>query len=193
MALSGVAVLRVCRAGNTLGLASPEPVRGVRSIRPIPGPDLDALKGPMPLRRLPLVPLVLLLACGREEPRPLAGHASLGDSTVDPYHFPPFDTLPQTAYDGWKQYQLACARCHGEDARGTSFGPDLVEALRTDSRIPDLPAFAMVLAAGRPDRGMPPAVTLGVGAEYFGMIYEYLKGRSENRYLGGRPALRPPP
>jgi len=144
----------------------------------------------MPLRTLPLFGLAVILGCHQDGPRPLAGHPTLDRSTIDPYHFPPLDTLPQPIYDGWKQYQLACARCHGEDAHGTSFGPDLVEALRSDSRVADAAAFRAVLAGGRPDRGMPSGIALGVDPVQFDPIYQYLKGRSDNRYLGGRPALR---
>ena len=33
----------------------------------------------------------------------------------DAYHQAPRDTVTQAVYDGWKQYNLNCARCHGED------------------------------------------------------------------------------
>ena len=40
------------------------------------------------------------------------------------------DTIPQNAYQGWKQYELNCARCHGEYGVGTSFAPALIESLK---------------------------------------------------------------
>ena len=36
----------------------------------------------------------------------------------DQYHQAPRDTVSQDVYDGWKQFNLNCARCHGEDALG---------------------------------------------------------------------------
>jgi len=35
----------------------------------------------------------------------------------DQYHQAPRDTVPQAVYDGWKQFNLNCARCHGEDVQ----------------------------------------------------------------------------
>ena len=31
----------------------------------------------------------------------------------DQYHQAPRDTVSQEVYDGWKQFNLNCARCHG--------------------------------------------------------------------------------
>ena len=41
----------------------------------------------------------------------------------DAYHQAPKDTVNQATYDGWKQYNLNCARCHGEDVLGTTIAP----------------------------------------------------------------------
>jgi len=111
---------------------------------------------------------------------------------ADPYHPAPRDTLDAASYDGWKQFSLQCARCHGEDAEGTSFGPSLVAALQPGGHVPSRNDFMTVLALGRPDKGMPSAATLGLDAAYFGGLYSYLKGRSEGRLHGGRPARRNP-
>jgi mono/diheme cytochrome c family protein len=51
-------------------------------------------------------------------------------------HYTSLDTLPPQTYEGWKQYQLVCARCHGEEAQGSSFGPSLLAALKPDGSIP---------------------------------------------------------
>jgi mono/diheme cytochrome c family protein len=127
-----------------------------------------------------------LTACTRERPHPPANQ--LG--AQDPYHTPPTDTLESATYDGWKQYRLYCDRCHGEEAGGTSFGPNLLTALRPDGSIPSRGAFVALLVTGRPDRGMPTAATLGVDPKYFDGLYDYLQGRSAGRFLGGRPARR---
>jgi mono/diheme cytochrome c family protein len=105
---------------------------------------------------------------------------------------PPFvhDSVDAATYDGWKQYSLQCARCHGDDALGTSFGPNLVASLRSDGTIPSREAFLALLASGRPDKGMPAAATLGLDQKYFDGIYEYLSGRSAGRFRGGRPVRK---
>ncbi len=105
-------------------------------------------------------------------------------------HAAPRDTVGPAEYEGWKQFSLHCARCHGEDALGTSFGPNLVAALRPDGTLPSREAFLAVLVAGRPDKGMPSSGTLGLGPEYHAGLYEYLHGRSSGRLAGGRPARR---
>lgn len=102
----------------------------------------------------------------------------------------PRDTVDEIAYEGWKQYSLHCARCHGEDAQGTSFGPNLLLSMRPEGAVGTREAFITLLSAGSPDRGMPSALNLGMGAEFFEGVYAYLAGRSSGRLHGGRPARR---
>jgi mono/diheme cytochrome c family protein len=85
---------------------------------------------------------------------------------------------------------LQCARCHGDDAQGTSFAPSLVLALRPDGHIPTRDDFLRVLINGRQDKGMPSAAKMGLDSVYFDGLYQYLKGRSDGRFHGGRPARR---
>jgi cytochrome c len=102
----------------------------------------------------------------------------------------PRDTVDEIAYEGWKQYSLHCARCHGEDALGTSFGPNLLLSMQPGGAVGTREAFMTVLSAGRPDRGMPSAPTLGMGTEFFEGVYAYLASRSAGRLHGGRPVRR---
>lgn len=97
------------------------------------------------------------------------------------------DVLDAATYEGWKQYRLLCDRCHGEEARGTTFGPDLMPAFKQGGTIPSAEAFKAFIVAGRPDKGMPPAEQLGLQPEHFDGIYRYLAGRSSGKYKGGRP------
>jgi mono/diheme cytochrome c family protein len=85
---------------------------------------------------------------------------------------------------------LQCARCHGDDAQGTSFGPSLILALRPDGNVPTRDEFLSVLTNGRQEKGMPSAAKMGLDSAYFDGLYQYLKGRSDGRLLGGRPARR---
>lgn len=110
--------------------------------------------------------------------------------TGDPYHPPPSDTVEVTVYKGWQQYSLHCARCHGEEGHGTSFAPSLILSLKPDGDTPTRDDFLRVLVQGRPGKGMPSAAKIGIDSVYFDGLYDYLKGRSDGRLHGGRPARR---
>jgi mono/diheme cytochrome c family protein len=132
--------------------------------------------------------------CSRATPTPSA-EPSPSDAAAtaplhDPYHPPPRDTVDAPLYKAWQQYSLQCARCHGEDAQGSSFGPSLLEALGPEGAVPTREEFLKVLAGERSDKGMPSAEKMGIDSVYFTGLYDYLKGRSEGRYHGGRPARR---
>jgi mono/diheme cytochrome c family protein len=116
--------------------------------------------------------------------------AAPGVPPADPYHPPPRDTVESPLYKAWQQYSLQCARCHGEDGQGTSFGPSLLRALGPDGDVTTREAFVDVLTHGRPDKGMPSADKMGLDTTYFDGLYAYLKARSDGRLHGGRPARR---
>ena len=108
----------------------------------------------------------------------------------DQYHQAPRDTVSQEVYDGWKQYNLNCARCHGEDVLGSTIAPHLVMSLKSDGPIPTKEAFLQVVCAGRPDKGMPAWCPLGMEPQTIEKIYAYVKSRSDAKMGPGRPALR---
>lgn len=108
----------------------------------------------------------------------------------DAYHQAPRDTVDQATYDGWKQYNLNCARCHGEDVLGSTIAPHLVMSLKPNGPIPTQEAFVQVVCAGRPEKGMPAWCALGMDPATINQIYSYVKGRSEGKIGPGRPARR---
>lgn len=108
----------------------------------------------------------------------------------DQFHQAPRDTVTQVVYDGWKQYNLNCARCHGEDVLGSTIAPHLVLSLKPDGPINTKEAFIQVVCAGRPEKGMPAWCPLGMEMEKIEQIFAYVKGRSEGEIGPGRPALR---
>ncbi len=108
----------------------------------------------------------------------------------DAYHQAPKDTVDQTTYDGWKQYNLNCARCHGEDVLGSTIAPHLVMSMKPDGPINTQEAFVQVVCAGRPEKGMPSWCALGMEPAKINQIYAYVKGRSEGKIGPGRPAVR---
>ena len=109
----------------------------------------------------------------------------------DQFHQAPRDTVSQEVYDGWKQFNLNCARCHGEDVQGTTIAPHLILSLKRDGPIKTKELFLQTVCAGRPDRGMPPWCALGMEPATIDKIYAYVKGRSDAKLSPGRPALKP--
>ncbi len=109
----------------------------------------------------------------------------------DQYHQAPRDTVSQDVYDGWKQFNLNCARCHGEDVQGTTIAPHLIMSLKPDGPINTKELFVQTVCAGRPAKGMPSWCALGMEMPTIEKIYLYVKGRSDAKLGQGRPALKP--
>jgi mono/diheme cytochrome c family protein len=130
-------------------------------------------------------------------PAPSGGQDSLiasenaGTALRDAYHQAPRDTVSQTVYNGWKQFNLNCARCHGEDVSGTTIAPHLIVSLKPDGPINSKEIFVQTVCAGRPAKGMPAWCALGLGMDKINDIYEYVKGRSDAKISPGRPAVKP--
>jgi mono/diheme cytochrome c family protein len=108
----------------------------------------------------------------------------------DQYHTAPLDTVSQEVYNGWKQFNLNCARCHGEDVQGTTIAPHLIVSLRPDGPVNTKEIFVQTVCAGRPEKGMPAWCALGMDMEKINQIYAYVKGRSDAKIHPGRPAVK---
>ncbi|HEU5040816.1 MAG TPA: c-type cytochrome [Gemmatimonadales bacterium] len=135
------------------------------------------------LRRVVLGSGVVLAACG------ITQRANAQDLR-DQYHQAPRDTVSQEVYDGWKQYNLNCARCHGEDVLGTTSAPHLILSMKPDGPINTQELFVQTVCAGRPDKGMPAWCALGLEMDKINAIYTYVKGRSDAKLAPGRPAVK---
>ncbi len=116
--------------------------------------------------------------------------AEAGAPLRDAYHQAPLDTVSQQVYEGWKQFNLNCARCHGEDVQGTTIAPHLIVSVRPEGSIPTKELFMQTVCAGRPEKGMPAWCPLGLEMGKIEAIYLYVKGRSEGQIHPGRPAVR---
>jgi len=126
-------------------------------------------------------------------PKPSADTATTQTADAplrDAYHQAPRDTVPQDVYEGWKQFNLNCARCHGEDVTGTTIAPHLIMSLKPDGPINTKELFVSTVCAGRPAKGMPPWCSLGLGMDKIQEIYLYVKGRSDGKIAPGRPAVK---
>jgi len=111
-------------------------------------------------------------------------------SLRDEYHGAPLDTVSQQVYDGWKQYNLNCARCHGEDVLGTTIAPHLIASLKPGGPINTEALFVQTVCDGRPEKGMPAWCPLGMEMDKIQAIHAYVKGRSDGKVRPGRPALK---
>jgi mono/diheme cytochrome c family protein len=109
----------------------------------------------------------------------------------DAYHQAPRDTVSQEVYDGWKQFNLNCARCHGEDVQGTTIAPHLILSLKPTGPINTKELFIQTVCAGRPAKGMPSWCALGMELPTIDKVYAYVKGRSDAKIGPGRPAVKP--
>ena len=114
------------------------------------------------------------------------GPRSFGISTIKRRETPSL----RRSIDGWKQFNLNCARCHGEDVQGTTIAPHLILSLKPDGPINTKELFIQTVCAGRPAKGMPSWCALGMELPSIEKIYAYVKGRSDAKIGPGRPAVK---
>lgn len=105
------------------------------------------------------------------------------------YHTVPRDTVSPAVYEGWKQFALHCARCHGDFGVGTSFAPALVESVKAVGNTPTLETFIQTVCAGRMDKGMPAWCALGLDISAMQSMHAYLLERASGKVGLGRPAV----
>jgi len=94
--------------------------------------------------------------------------------------------VSRAEYDGWRQYSVNCARCHGQDALPNPVAANLLVSLKSGGPIDTPEKFREVVTKGRPERGMP-AFGTSLTPEQIDAIYAYVKGRAEGRIPPGRP------
>lgn len=102
----------------------------------------------------------------------------------------PETKVSQAEYDGWRQYSVNCARCHGQDVLPNPVAANLLVSLGPGGPIDTEQKFFQVVSEGRPERGMPAFKDI-MSAEQIRAVYAYVEGRAEKRIPAGRPA-RPP-
>ena len=166
-------------AETTAVAATPTP-----TTKPAAPPPKPASPSPKPATQpgpaKPAAPVVVASADPSVDPPPLR----------DAYHTAPLDTVDDRTYQGWKYFNLNCARCHGEDVQGTTIAPHLIMSLKPDGPIPNEETFTVTVCGGRPAKGMPAWCALGLTPATIDTIYAYVKGRSDAKLHPGRPARR---
>jgi mono/diheme cytochrome c family protein len=93
-------------------------------------------------------------------------------------------------YEGWRQYSVQCARCHGQDALPNPVAANLLVSVAPGGPAADKATFTKVVMDGREDRGMP-GFAKAMTPEQVEAVYAYLKGRAEKRIPAGRPEEPP--
>jgi len=159
-------------------------VADTSEVGPTPPPETVARPQPAPAPPPAREPPAPAPPAAAEPPRAAA-------PLRDEYHQAPRDTVSQEVYQGWKQYNLNCARCHGEDVLGTTIAPHLIVSLKPDGPINTPELFIQTVCAGRPEKGMPGWCALGLEMDKIQAMYAYVKGRSDAKIGPGRPAVRP--
>ena len=94
--------------------------------------------------------------------------------------------VSRVEYEGWRQYSVNCARCHGQDVLPNPVAANLLVSLGPKGAIDSPEKFVQVVGKGRVERGMPAFETLLTPAQINAM-YVYVKGRAEGRIPPGRP------
>jgi mono/diheme cytochrome c family protein len=88
--------------------------------------------------------------------------------------------------EGWRQYSVQCARCHGQDALPNPVAANLLVSVAPGGPTADKATFTKVVLEGRVDRGMP-AFKETMTPEQVDAVYAYVKGRADKRIPAGRP------
>ncbi len=96
----------------------------------------------------------------------------------------PGKTVTQVEYTGWKQYEVNCARCHGEYGLGSTIAPSLYHSFQSGAV--DSAEYQRVVHGSRMPKGMPNWTGM-LSEEYLHAIYKYLSGRGAGRIAAGRP------
>ncbi len=94
--------------------------------------------------------------------------------------------VSQLEYEGWRQYSVNCARCHGQDVLPNPVAANLLISVAPGGPVASEQEFVQVVSEGRPAQGMPAFK----GAQTPGQIkamYAYVRGRAEKRIPPGRP------
>lgn len=138
---------------------------------PVPGPDTSVATPPIN----PQPPETSPDISPAEAPEPGNQERAGGSLQVSPVE-----------YEGWRQYSVQCARCHGQDVLGNPVAANLLTSLGPGGPIDTPEKFIQVVSEGRPERGMPAFKGI-MTPEQIRAVNAYVKGRAEKRIPAGRP------
>lgn len=108
---------------------------------------------------------------------------ALGTAALVPSPRPVLAQEKSAAHEGWRQYMVHCARCHGDDAMGGMMATDLRTSV---SRGMDRQSFQTVVTHGRREKGMPGFKGV-LTDEQVAAIHGYVAARASGKLKAGRP------
>ena len=94
--------------------------------------------------------------------------------------------ITRAEYEGWRQYSVNCARCHGQDVLPNPVAANLLVSAGPGGPMESEEKFVQLVSEGRPDRGMPAFKSI-LSPSQIQAIYAYVKGRADKRIPSGRP------
>jgi cytochrome c len=94
--------------------------------------------------------------------------------------------VTEEIFSGFEKYDSYCFRCHGFDAVGGEYAPDLRKSLDNGMSKRE---FFMVSMEGREGRGMPGWAGF-FNADELEQVYEYVEARALGMIGPGRPPSR---
>ena len=99
--------------------------------------------------------------------------------------------VSRNVYQGWRIYHSVCNHCHGQDALGSTFAPNLLVSMRRLS----YREFRLVTEEGTTSSvGVMPGYKDNPNvARWIDELYSYLRVRAEGRLPTGRPQRNPEP
>ena len=97
--------------------------------------------------------------------------------------------VDKQTYNGWRRYTESCLRCHGPDASGSSYAPNLLESMKAlgEDQIKDVIINGRTNVSQSAESVMPAFGEVEDVALYLDDIYGYLKARSDGVLGRGRP------
>jgi mono/diheme cytochrome c family protein len=97
--------------------------------------------------------------------------------------------VDKQTYNGWRRYTESCLRCHGPDASGSSYAPNLLESMKAlgEDQIKDVIINGRTNVSQSAENVMPAFGEVEDVALYLDDIYGYLKARSDGVLGRGRP------
>ncbi|HXT47956.1 MAG TPA: cytochrome c [Gemmatimonadaceae bacterium] len=88
-------------------------------------------------------------------------------------------------YEGWKMFAVYCYRCHGVDAMGGAFAPNLRKSVISEGSVTH-DVFVTTVTYGRTALGMPTWRGL-LSPEQIEDLWLYVNARSSGKLAPGRP------